>query len=148
MQCTVIGIFVPNYSRKISRPLFSSRVAAGFPSPAENYIEGRLDLNNVLIRHQLATFYIRVIGDSMEPLIYSGELLVVDRMVEPANRDIVVARLGDDLCVKRLRVLPDGSIYLFSDNLNYKPISITDETDFEIWGTVLHSIKSFQSTKR
>ena len=148
MQCTVVGIFIPNYSRKISRPLFSSRVAAGFPSPAENYIEGRLDLNNILIEHQLSTFYIRVIGDSMEPLIDSGELLVVDRMIEPSNRDIVVARLGDDLCVKRLRVLPDKTAYLFSENPNYRPIALLPEMDYEIWGTVLHSIKSFKNTKR
>ena len=97
-----------------------------------------------LVKHQLATFYIRVIGDSMEPLIYSGELLIVDRMPEPMNRDIVVARLGDDLCVKRLRMFPDGSIYLMSENPNYRPIQITDEMDCEIWGKVLHSIKSFK----
>src|SRR5215203_4513953 len=144
MQCTVVSVFVPNFSRKLARPLFSSRVSAGFPSPAENYIEGRIDLNKDLIEHQLSTFYIRVMGDSMEPLIYSGELLIVDRMYEPINRDIVVARLGDDLCVKRLRMLPNGEICLFSEKLNYRPIRITDETDFEIWGKVLHSIKSFK----
>ena len=144
MRCTVVSIFTPNYSRKVSRPLFSSRVSAGFPSPAENYIEGRIDLNKDLIHHQLSTFYIRVIGDSMEPLIYSGELLIVDRLYDPANRDIVVARLGDDLCVKRLRMFADGSVYLFSENPNYRPIPVTGETDFEIWGKVLHSIKSFK----
>ena len=144
MQCTVVSIFIPNYSRKVARPLFSSRVAAGFPSPAENYIEGRIDLNKDLIQHQLSTFYIRVIGDSMEPLIYSGELLIVDRMFEPANRDIVVARLGDDLCVKRLRVLPNGEVALFSENPNYRPIQLLPDMDYEIWGKVLHSIKSFK----
>src|SRR5215213_4895505 len=112
MQCTVVSIFTPNYSRKLSRPLFSSRVSAGFPSPAENYIEGRIDLNKDLIQHQLSTFYIRVIGDSMEPLIFGGELLIVDKMCETKNNDIVVARLGDDLCVKRLRMFPDGNIWL------------------------------------
>lgn len=144
MQCTVVSIFIPNYSRKISRPLFSSRVSAGFPSPAEHYIEGRIDLNRELIQHQLSTFYIRVIGDSMEPLIYSGELLIVDKMFEPANRDIVVARIGDDLCVKRLRVLPDKTVYLMSENLSYRPIQLLPDMDYEIWGKVLHSIKSFK----
>lgn len=148
MNCTVVSIFIPQTSRKVYRPLISSRVAAGFPSPAENYIEGRIDLNNELIRHQLATFYIRVIGDSMEPEISEGELLVVDRMIDPANRDIVVARIGDDLCVKRLRVLPDRKVYLFSENLNYQPIPLLPDMDYEIWGVVVHSIKSFNSSKR
>jgi DNA polymerase V len=145
MQCVVESIFIPNFSRKVSRPLFSSRVSAGFPSPAENYIEGRIDLNKDLIHHQLSTFYIRVIGDSMEPLIFAGELLIVDKMCETKNNDIVVARLGDDLCVKRLRIFPDGNIWLFSDNINYRPIPITaEDVDFEVWGKVLHSIKSFK----
>src|SRR5687767_645760 len=144
MECRVSEIFVPNYSRKLSRPIFASRVSAGFPSPAENYIEGRIDLNRDLIRNPLSTFYVRVIGDSMENLIWAGELLVVDRMSETRDRDIVVARLGSDLCVKRLRILDDGSTWLFSENINYNPIEVTIDTDFEIWGRVLHSIKSFK----
>jgi DNA polymerase V len=144
MQCTVSEIIVPDFSRKVSRPLFASRVSAGFPSPAESYVEGRIDLNRDLIKHQLSTFYIRVIGDSMEPLIFGGELLIVDKMCETKNNDIVVARLDSDLCVKRLRVFPDGGIWLFSDNINYRPIQITAYIDFEIWGKVLHSIKSFK----
>jgi DNA polymerase V len=143
MQCSVWEIFVPNLSRKLSRPLVSARVSAGFPSPAEDYIEGRIDLNKDLIRHPLATFYVRVMGDSMEPLICSGAMLIVDRMSETGDRDIVVARLDNDLCVKRLRFYDDGAIYLVSENINYKPIKVTLETDFEIWGKVLHSIQTF-----
>ena len=120
MQCVVESVFIPNFSRKVSRPLFASRVSAGFPSPAENYIEGRIDLNKDLILHQLSTFYIRVIGDSMEPLIFGGELLIVDKMCNTKDKDVIVARLGNDLCVKRLRMLPDGSIWLSSDNPNYR----------------------------
>ncbi|HVE57509.1 MAG TPA: translesion error-prone DNA polymerase V autoproteolytic subunit [Pyrinomonadaceae bacterium] len=146
MQCTVVSIYEPKFSLKIYRPLFSSRVAAGFPSPAEHYIEGRINLNEILIEHQLATFFIRVIGDSMSPEICEGELLVVDRMADPANRDIVVARIGDDLCVKRLRVFPDKTVYLMSENLIYQPILLTPEMDYEIWGVVLHSIKSFRKS--
>ncbi len=92
MQCSVWGIFTPNLTRKLSRPLVSSRVPAGFPSPAEDYIEGRIDLNKDLIKHPLATFYVRVIGDSMETVICSGDLLIVDRMPETRDRDIVIAR--------------------------------------------------------
>lgn len=143
MQCSVWAIFVPNLNRKLSRPLIACRVAAGFPSPAEDYIEGRIDLNKDFIKHPFTTFYIRVVGDSMEPLIFNNALLVVDRMPETKDRDIVVARIGNDLCVKRLRILDDGSVWLHSENENYKPILIGIEDDFEIWGKVLHSIQSF-----
>jgi DNA polymerase V len=143
MQCNVWGIFTPNFTRKLSRPLISFRVPAGFPSPAADYIEGTIDLNRDLIKHRLSTFYIRVIGDSMETLIHSGDLLVVDKMPETNDKDIVVARIGNDLCVKRLRILDDGAVWLYSENTNYKPIQIGAEDDFEIWGKVLHSIQSF-----
>jgi len=143
MQCSVWEIFAPNLSRKLSRPIVASRVSAGFPSPAEDYIEGRIDLNRDLIRHPFTTFYVRVLGDSMESLICSGELLVVDRMPETKDKDIVVARLGNELCVKRLRILDDGAVLLVSENANYKPIEINLETDFEVWGKVLHSIQTF-----
>jgi len=143
MQCSVWEIFAPNLSRKLSRPIVASRVSAGFPSPAEDYIEGRIDLNRDLIRHPFTTFYVRVLGDSMESLICSGELLVVDRMPETKDKDIVVARLGNELGVKRLRILDDGAVLLVSENANYKPIEINLETDFEIWGKVLHSIQTF-----
>ncbi len=143
MQCNVWEIFAPNFSRKLSRPIVASRVSAGFPSPAEDYIEGRIDLNRDLIRHPFTTFYVRVLGDSMESLICSGELLVVDRMPETKDKDIVVARLGSELCVKRLRILDDGAVWLVSENANYKPIAVNLETDFEIWGKVLHSIQTF-----
>ena len=144
MQCSVWEIFAPNFTRKLSRPIVSSRVSAGFPSPAEDYIEGRIDLNKDFIPHPFTTFYIRVLGDSMETLICSGDLLIVDRMPETADKDIVIARLGSDLCVKRLRILDDGSVWLYSENINYKPIQVGAEDDFEIWGKVLHSIQTFK----
>lgn len=124
-------------------PLVLSRVCAGFPSPAEDYIEERIDLNRELIRNPSTTFYVRVINDSMETLITPGELLVVDRMAETKDNDIVVARLEDELCVKRLRFDNNGLIYLESANPNYEPIIITEYCDFEIWGKVLHSIQTF-----
>jgi DNA polymerase V len=89
-----------------------------------------------------------VIGDSMTPEICEGDLLVVDRMEEPRNRDIVVARIGEDLCVKRLRVFPDQTVYLMSENPGYKPILLTPEMDYEIWGVVLHSVKSFRKSSK
>jgi DNA polymerase V len=136
-------MFVPNFSRKVSRPLLASRVSGGFPSPADDYVETRIDLNRDLILHPFATFYARVIGDSMETLIKEGALLVVDRMVETKDRDIVFARIEDDFCIKRLRILDNGSVWLYPENTSYNPIEIELETDFEVWGKVLHAIQSF-----
>jgi DNA polymerase V len=143
MRNNVLEIVVPDFSQRLPRPLFGSRVSAGFPSPADDYVEGRIDLNRHLIRHPFATFYARVTGDSMETLIKAGALLVVDRMMETKDKDIVFARLDDDFCVKRLREFSDGSVWLYSENTSYDPIEITMETDFEVWGKVLHSIQSF-----
>jgi DNA polymerase V len=79
----------------------------------------------------------------METLISPGNLLIVDKMPETNDKDIVIARIGNDLCVKRLRIFNNGTVWLYSENINYKPIQISDEDDFEIWGKVLHSIQSF-----
>lgn len=143
MYCLAAGIFHPDRTTRLARPLVSSRVSAGFPSPAEDYIEGRIDLNRDLIRHPLATFYVRVTGDSMEPLIQSGALIVVDRMSETNDGDIVIARIGTELCVKRLKIDKTGIIRLVPENINYKSIVITEDTDFEVWGKVQHAIHSF-----
>lgn len=143
MRCRVEEVYaVPMRSRKLERPLLSWRVPAGFPSPAEDYIEGRIDLNRELIRHPLATFYVRVSGDSMEPLIQPDALLIVDRMMETKDDDIVIARLGDELCVKRLKITDDGGILLLSENPNYKPIVIDEASNFEVWGKVRYAIHS------
>ncbi len=83
----------------------------------------------------------------MEPIICAGQLLIVDRMPETTDKDIVIARIGNDLCVKRLRVLDDGAVCLHSENPNYKPIPICIEDNFEIWGKVLHSIQLFSKLK-
>jgi DNA polymerase V len=117
------------------------RVPAGFPSPAEDYVEGRIDLNRDLIKHPLTTFYIRVDGDSMVGAgILPGSLLVVDRGVRAVEGDIVVARLDDELCVKRLSLEGDR-IRLLPENESYQPIEVTEEVDFEVWGRVMYSIQ-------
>src|ERR687883_1337505 len=100
MDGSVAGVYLPSRATRLSRPLIMSRISAGFPSPAEDYVEGRIDLNLDLVKHPLATFYVRVDGDSMtEAGILPGALLVVDRMAEVREGDVVVARLDDELCV-------------------------------------------------
>jgi DNA polymerase V len=133
----------PDCSTKWERPLFISSVSAGFPSPAESYIEGHLDLNRYLIKHPVATFYVRVSGDSMAGAgIQPGSILVVDRAVEADDGDIVIARIGDELCVKRLR-LQRGRIWLMPENDKYQPIEVIESMDFEVWGRVMHAISTF-----
>ena len=140
MNDSVAGIYLPGRATRLSRPLIQWRISAGFPSPAEDYVEGRIDLNRDLIKHPFATFYIRLTGDSMEPRIHEGALILVDRMVETKDDDIIVARIGHDLCVKRLRIEADGKVYLLAENATYPPIQITEEMDFEVWGRVMNSI--------
>ncbi len=143
MDGSVAAVYLPSRATRLSRPLLLWRVPAGFPSPAEDYIEGRIDLNRDLIKHPLATFYIKVDGDSMIGAgIRSGALLVVDRMAEVHEGHIIVARLGDDLCVKRFTTV-GSQILLVSENSDYPPIEIKAGMDFEIWGRVVHAIISY-----
>jgi DNA polymerase V len=129
--------------KPLFRPVFLVRVQAGFPSPAESYIEGSIDLNRDLQVNKLTTFYVRVIGDSMEPDIMQNSLILVDRGVEAHEGDIVVACVNAEMCVKELSFGDDGRIYLLSRNPKYPPIEVREGDSFEVWGTVLHSINSF-----
>ena len=141
MDGSVAGVYLPDRRTRWSRPVILFRVPAGFPSPAEDYVEGRIDLNRDLIKHPLSTFYIRVSGDSMVGAgILPGALLVVDRAVEAHDGHIVVARINDELCVKRLSLSDQGRIWLLSENELYPPIEINEGMDFEVWGRVMYSI--------
>lgn len=139
-----LKIYRVSQLRQIARPLVTSRVSAGFPSPAEDYIEGRMDLNRELIRNPLSTFYVRVTGDSMINIgIYPNCLLVVDRAMETQDGNIVIARVNDELCVKRLSICSNGKVWLLPENENYRAIEITEKMEFEVWGKVLYSIQPF-----
>jgi DNA polymerase V len=137
------AVFLPARSTRLARPLFAARVSAGFPSPAESYVEGRIDLNRHLVKHPAATFYVRVAGDSMLGAgIRPGAILVVDRAVGSDDGDIVIARVDDELCVKRLRIV-EGRVWLMPENEAYEPLEITDGMEFEVWGRVMHAIHSY-----
>jgi DNA polymerase V len=142
MQCRVEQILHPNLSYNLPLPLMLSLVSAGFPSPAEDYIEASIDLNKELVRHPFATFYVRASGDSMiESGIKENTTLVVDRAVETKSGDIVIARIGDEMLVKELLIDDDGKVFLIPRNDKFQPIEITPDTDFEIWGKVVYSIR-------
>lgn len=124
-------------------PLYGSVVKAGFPSPADDYIESYLDLNRHLIQHPASTFFVRASGDSMiNAGILDGDLLIVDRSIEPVHGKIVIAAINGELTVKRF-YQKDGLTQLCPENNNYVPIMITDSMEFFIWGVVLHNIRSF-----
>lgn len=121
-------------------PIFIATVQAGFPSPAENYIDKTLDLNELLISHPAATFFVRVSGDSMRGAgIFSGDTLVVDRSLEPADNKIIVAIVSGEFTVKRLKI-KEGRILLVPENPNYPILEIKEGCDFQVWGVVTYVI--------
>ncbi len=121
-------------------PLFFVGVSAGFPSPADDYIEKQLDLNEHLIQHPFSTFFVRVEGDSMKDAnISSGDILVIDRSLEASNGKIVVAIINGEFTVKRFLKTPSG-IYLQPENPKYPSFLVPAESDFQIWGVVTYVI--------
>jgi DNA polymerase V len=122
-------------------PLYSSKVRAGFPSPADDYIETYLDLNKRYIQTPAATFFVIASGDSMTNAhIHEGDMLVVDRSIEATHGKIVIAAINGELTVKRLSIM-NGRVQLLPENEKYKPIDITEEQDLVIWGVVKHIMK-------
>lgn len=136
MNTIVESVLWPDRSTKWARPLFLASVSAGFPSPAEDYIEGRLDLNRHLIKHPAATFFVRVAGDSMIGAgIHPGDILVVDRALEPQDSNVVIAVIDGELTVKRISQR-QGKLFLVPDNQAYEPLEIVEAMEFEVWGVV------------
>jgi DNA polymerase V len=136
-----LELFRPDVSTAIELPLFETGISAGFPSPADDYIEDRIDLNAELIRNPSSTFFGRVNGDSMiNAGIGDGDLIVIDKSIEPKDNSIVVCVIDGEFTVKRFRN-NDGEILLVPENEKYKTLKITNENDFRVWGTVTYTIK-------
>lgn len=126
-------------------PYFEAPVRAGFPSPAGDYMEQRLDLNEHLIQHPAATFFIRVDGDSMKGAgIHAGDILIVDRSIEPTSGKIVIAVVSGEFTVKRIRLIGQ-EIWLEPENPNYPPMRIDPSWEFQIWGVVTYVIHKCSS---
>ena len=138
-----LELYASDTTTTLNMPYFENGVSAGFPSPAEDHIHSKIDLNNLLIENPSATYYVRVNGDSMLGAgILSGDLLIVDRSIEVTNNCIVVAHLDGEFTVKRIKKIKK-KIFLQAENNNYKPIEITKEMDFELFGVVAHAIHHF-----
>ena len=122
---------------------YKEAVECGFPSPARDFTEGTIDLNEELIPHPNATFIVRARGDSMVGSgIYPGDLLIVDRSIKPQNESIIIAVLDGELSVKILR-LKNKQVSLSSSKKNYKDVPVSEEMDFTIWGVctnVIHNL--------
>lgn len=136
----MLNCFVPTFKKIMSLPLFSSRVQGGFPSPADDYIEKQLDLNELLIEHPVATFYVRVQGESMLGAgIHSGDLIVVDRSLNATSGKIVVAAFNGEFTVKRL-IKKGNQFFLQPENEAYSTIEVKEGDDFQVWGVVTYVI--------
>lgn len=140
METKVEIVYKPDRSTKRRQSIFMATVPAGFPSPAADYEEGKLDLNKHLIRNPAATFFVRVTGDSMVKAgIHNGDLLVVDRSIEPRDKNVVIAVVNGELTVKRIRIRKNG-LTLEAENEAYQSQEINDEIEFEVWGVVTNVI--------
>lgn len=134
-----MNFFIPT-SSPCPLPLFLSSVKAGFPSPADDFMEKKLDLNEHLIRHPAATFFVRVDGDSMQGAgIQRGDILIVDRSLEVQDGRIVIAVINGEFTVKRIR-MKEGELLLEPENPRYASIRIGPDSDFQVWGVVTYVI--------
>ncbi len=137
-----LKIFSPDTDTRMALPCADGGIQAGFPSPAQDYINEYIDLNRELVPHPAATFYGRVSGDSMiEEGIEQGDLLVIDRSLEPADGDLAVCCLDGEFTLKRIKLTP-GAIWLIPSNESFDPILVTPDQRFEVWGVVTHTIKN------
>lgn len=132
---------LPELESKLKFPFIKEGVSAGFPSPANDFLENNVDLNKELSENPLATFYIKVIGNSMiDAGIDNGDILVVDRSLEPTDKKIAICFIDGEFTVKRLKLETDH-LYLIPENSKYQPIKISEENNFIIWGIVTYVIK-------
>ncbi|WP_338375859.1 translesion error-prone DNA polymerase V autoproteolytic subunit [uncultured Flavobacterium sp.] len=136
-----IQFFLPDLENQIELPYISSGIKAGFPSPAADFDESKISLDNVLVKNKEATFYAKASGNSMTGAgIDDGDILVIDRSLEPQNNKIAICFIDGEFTVKRIKIEGDN-VFLMPENKNYKPIQIAEENELIIWGIVTYVIK-------
>lgn len=139
----VFDFYAPDYSTELELPYVDVGISAGFPSPADDFIELTIDLNRELIKHKDSTFFAKVKGNSMKNAgIFDGDLLIIDKSLEPQDGKIAICQIDGDFTVKRIKK-ENGVVWLIAENEDYKPIKVTEENELMIWGIVIHSIKTF-----
>jgi len=138
----ILDIFSANTETELNLPFVESGISAGFPSPALDFIDLSIDLNKHLIKHPSATFYGRVKGDSLKNAgIENGDLLIIDRSIEPTNGKIAVCYIDGEFTAKRIQI-NKNEILLIPENENYQTLTVTADNNFLIWGIVTHVIKN------
>lgn len=139
----VFDFYMPDFTTELELPYVDVGISAGFPSPADDFIELTIDLNRELIKHKDSTFFAKVKGDSMKNAgIFDGDLLIIDKSLEPQDGKIAICQIDGDFTVKRIKKENDV-VWLIAENEDYKPIKVTEENELMIWGIVIHSIKTF-----
>jgi len=134
--------FTPDAETTKELPYFSGGIKAGFPSPAADFDGSKIDLNKVLVKNFEATFYAKASGTSMIGAgIDDGDIMVVDRSLEPRDGKIAVCFIDGEFTVKRIKIKKDG-VYLIPENQEFKPIQVTEDNKLLIWGIVTYVIKS------
>ena len=141
METQKIIFFHPDQNQQKSLYLAQEKISAGFPSPADDFKELRISIDQEVVRNEEATFYARVSGESMQGAgLDDGDLLVIDRSVEPQHDKIAVCCIDGEFTVKRLKVVEDG-VFLIPENPKYQPIKVTEENELIIWGIVTYVVK-------
>jgi DNA polymerase V len=141
-QTINLEIYTADTSTSISLPLVDSGISAGFPSPADDFLDISIDLNKEFVKNPSTTFYGRVKGDSMiNAGLNNGDLLIIDKSLEPIDNKIAVCFIDGEFTVKRIKIEKDF-IWLVAENEKYQPIKVTADNDFIIWGIVTTVIKS------
>jgi len=136
-----LEFYTPEDSNPLEIVLTQTGISAGFPSPADDFKEFKISLDRTLVKNKEATFYAKVSGQSMVGAgIDDGDLLIVDKSLEPKNNSVAVCFIDGEFTVKRLKI-SGGNVYLQPENASYKPIKVTNENDFQVWGIVTHVIK-------
>jgi DNA polymerase V len=140
-QTNTLEIFSADTSTSVCLPFVESGISAGFPSPADDFLDAAIDLNKEFVKNPSTTFYGRVRGDSMiNAGLNTGDLLIIDKSLEPVENKIAVCFIDGEFTVKRIKIEKD-IVWLVAENENYKPIKVTADNDFIIWGIVTTVIK-------
>ncbi len=139
---SALELFSADTGTKLELPLANGGIVAGFPSPAMDFDETKIDLNRYLIKRPSSTFFGKVTGNSMEGAgIYDGNLLIIDKSIKPRSEHIAVCFIDGEFTVKRIRIEKD-CVWLIPANENYEPVRADSSNDFRIWGIVTYVIRS------
>jgi len=135
-----LEFFVPSISEELRLPLVDAFISAGFPSPADDYLEAKLDLNQLLIQNPNSTFFARVRGNSMlDAGIHDGDILIIDKSLEPKQTSVLICFIDGEFTVKKV-MRANGDFYLMPQNKEFEPIKVNKNSDFRLWGVVTHCI--------